>query len=143
MFLHEGLIAHFATAFKVVVQVVEFDGNGDSVAGPGDAADIVEVGFAFIVSEETKGVYNLSAHSHLKEVAEGIRGILNYVVEKSGALFFRSFPRQSDGEGMEYYGVAVNVVLTAMSLQGYLKAKVNHFVSGFGCLLFGFHFLEF
>lgn len=80
-------------------------------------ANIIEIGLALVVGEEPNGIDNLGAHTHLKEVIESVRGILNYVVEESGTLFFRCFPGESNGEGREYYGVAVNIVLTAMSLQ--------------------------
>ena len=106
-------------------------------------ANIIEIGLALVVGEEPNGIDNLGAHTHLKEVIESVRGILNYVVEESGTLFFRCFPGESNGEGMEYYGVAVYIVPTAMSLQGYSEAEVNHLVCGFGYFLFRFHILQY
>lgn len=125
MLLDKGPVTGTASTFKIVMQVIEFDRDSNFIAGLGDTTHIIEVWFRFVVSQEAKSVYNLSADPHAEEVLESIRRILNHIMEKSGALFLRRFSCQTNRQWMEYDRVSVDIVLTAMSLQSYLKAKVN------------------
>lgn len=64
MFGDKTLISHLAATFKIMVQVVELDGDGNSVARLSDSTHVVKIRFAFVVSKKANGINNLSVDRH-------------------------------------------------------------------------------
>ena len=78
------------------------------------------------MGQETQCVEYVRADAHLQKVIKGVVGVLHHVMEKSGALLLRRLAGETDGEGMEYHRVAVEIWLPGVSLKGYPEAEVDH-----------------
>ena len=126
MFLDKTRIASFAASVKIMLKVIEFNGDCELITGAGNASDISEIVSALLKCQEAQCIDNMCRYAQHEQVIERVIGIFYNIVEKTGTLLISIFTHQPDCERMEDYGITVQILLSTMRLRGNFQAKVYH-----------------